>query len=148
MRTWVMLPMVVASLAAEPPRVNVRIAIDAARATPAMHVLALDALQHGLYDDSLIVTGPPPTQADMKSDSGRSQLTPMLLLRGRIAAKGDSARVCLALYNVLLQALDGPDSFTVAIADFRTGLTAAGRRIAQRIVDKSPQLIGGGRPCF
>jgi hypothetical protein len=148
MRAWVLLPFFVASLFAEPPRFNVKIVIDATRATPAMHALSLYALQHGLYDDSLIVNGPSATAADIAADSGRGQFTRTLLLRGRISAKGDSAAVCLALYNVLLQAVDSPDSFTVAIADFRNGLTAAGRRIARRIADKNPQHGTGGKPCF
>lgn len=108
----------------------------------------MDCGADGLYDDLVLVTGPPATASEIAADSGRGQFTRTLLLRGRIGAKGDSAAVCLALYNVLLQALDSPDSFTVAIADFRSGLTAGGRRIAQRIADKKRQGVIGGKPCF
>ena len=143
MRAWTAVPMIVASLAVEPPRFNVRIAIDPSRATPSMHALAIDALQHGMFDDSVIVAAPPPTDREIQNDRDHTKI---VLLRGRIAAKADSAAVCLAVYDVLLRPLTGPDSFTVAIAELRSGLTAAGRRIATHLADRQPSQVRG-RPC-
>lgn len=143
MRAWIAAPLVVASLAAEPPRFNVRIVMDASRATPNMHALAIAALQHGMYDDSVIVAAPPPTDREIQNDRDHTRI---VLLRGRIAAKADSAAVCLAVYDVLLRPMTEPDSFTVAIAELRSGLTAAGRRVATHLADRKLSQVGG-RPC-
>jgi hypothetical protein len=147
MRAWMALPMAIVSLLSEPPRFSVRIMIDASRATPPVHALAIVALEHGLYDDSVIVAAAPPTM-DQFRDSTLRDRPGIAVLRGRIAVNGDSAKVCLAVYDVLLRPMIGADSFSVAVAEFRDGLSAAGRRIARQLADRKFQPGPSTRPCL
>jgi len=89
MRVWIGAPLVVALLSFGPPRFNVKMAIDASRAAPHVHALAIDALQHGMYDDSTIVAAPPPTRGEI----GAANATQTVLVRGGLSVKDDSATV-------------------------------------------------------
>ena len=126
---------VLLGVVAAPPAVRVRINISAEAAEQVDAARIKWALQRGLYDDSLIVTGAD-SMFDMaaikRSDpSWKLPHGQLVTVLGSVTSRGDTLDIPLRLMDILTHALVPPDTLHVLRPQLDSVLTDRGRKYAR-----------------
>lgn len=129
---YLMLLLPAAGLGPRPFRFKFDLTVAAALAADSRQAAA--ALERGLFDDSLIVPGPPrelPRSSTVADSATLANKTQVILVQGNPSESGRHVQVILQLKNILARTVARPDTIRVERAALDSALMAQGRHYAQ-----------------
>ena len=123
------------AVSAPPKHYLVRVLISAPPGLSTDVQRITDALQRGLYMDSLIAPGgiPRSTPVNPGDSAAWANRQRAAAIRGLVDTSGTRLEARLTLVNVLAQPLVGPDIIRVERASLDSAFVALGRRYAARL---------------